>query len=91
MTTKEIISVIAKERGISKTQTQMILKTLFSLISCSLQKGERISLPNFGVFYTTTTQERKIIHPRTRKVIQVPAKRKVVFKPAKGLMKMDGC
>ena len=85
MTKAELVAKIAKATGISKKQADRCLKAFIEAIEDALMKGERIALPGFGIFQVKERSERKGRNPRTGEVITIPARKVVVFKPAKQL------
>jgi len=85
MTKAELVAKIAEATGISKKQADRCLKAFIEAIEDALMKGERIALPGFGIFQVKERSERKGRNPRTGEVITIPARKVVVFKPAKQL------
>jgi len=85
MTKAELVSAIAKGAGITKKQADAALKAAVSAVSDALKKGERVAIPGFGIFSVRQRASRKGRNPRTGAVIEIPARKVVVFKPAKDL------
>ncbi|WP_029552162.1 HU family DNA-binding protein [Thermocrinis jamiesonii] len=85
MTKAELVSAIAKGAGITKKQADAALKAAVAAISDALKKGERVAIPGFGIFSVRQRASRKGRNPRTGAVIEIPARKVVVFKPAKDL------
>ena len=85
MTKAELVSAIAKEAGLTKKQADAALKATVSALSSALKKGERVAVPGLGIFTVRTRAERKGRNPRTGAEIKIPARKVVVFKPAKDL------
>ncbi|SHK18825.1 HU family DNA-binding protein [Thermocrinis minervae] len=85
MTKAELVSAIAKQAGITKKQADAALKAAVSAVSAALKKGERVAIPGFGIFTVRQRAARKGRNPRTGKVIEIPARKVVVFRPAKDL------
>ncbi len=63
----------------------VLFETLSSVIIHNLSGGEDVSLPGFGKFSVKETAARKGRNPATGEEIEIPAGRKVVFKPSQGL------
>ena len=84
MTRKDLIDKVAKEFGLKKRDADAIVKFIFQEIAKAVKKGERVSIQGFGAFELRKLKERKIRNPRTREVIEVPAREKVVFVPRMG-------
>ena len=65
-----------------------VVQQFFDEIASELAKGNRLEFRDFGVFETKTTPPRIAQNPRTLKQVQVPAKRRVVFRA--GRMMREG-
>jgi len=81
MTRKDLIDKVAKEFGLKKKEADAIVKFIFKEIAETVKRGERVSIQGFGAFELRELKERKIRNPRTGELIEVPARRKVVFIP----------
>jgi len=79
MTRKDLIDRVAKEFGLKKKEAEAIVKFIFQEIAETVKRGERVSIQGFGAFELRELKERKIRNPRTREMIKIPAKGKVVF------------
>lgn len=85
MTKAELVSAIAKGAGITKKEADAALKAAIQAVSDALKKGERVAVPNFGIFTVRERAARKGRNPRTGAEIQIPSRKVVVFRPAKDL------
>jgi len=85
MTKAELVAEIAKQAGITKKEADAALKAAVATIGEALKKGERVAIPGLGIFTVKQRAARKGRNPRTGKVIQIPARKVVAFKPAKDL------
>jgi len=85
MTKAELVTAIAKGAGITKKQADAALKAAVEAVSNALKKGERVAIPGFGIFSVRERASRKGRNPRTGDVINIPARKVVVFRPAKDL------
>ena len=63
-----------------------MIQQFFDEVIAELAKGNRLEFRDFGVFDTKTSAPRAAQNPKTLERVQVPAKRRVVFKAGK-LMK----
>lgn len=82
-TKKNLIDRIAGSTGTAQKLIKAVLGQLFDEVIAELAQGNRIELRDFGVFEPKTTSSRTARNPRTSQKIQVPAKRRVVFKPGR--------
>jgi len=86
MTKKELIEFMAAESGIPKVKASEVLKTFTSAVMSELKKKEgRLTLVDFGTFYTIHQKARKGRHPQTGETIKIKAKNVVRFKAGKKL------
>jgi nucleoid DNA-binding protein len=82
-TKKDLIDHIAESSGKRRTLVKRVVQHFFDEITSELAKGNRLEFRDFGVFDTKTTPPRMAQNPRTLKKVEVPAKRRVVFKPGR--------
>jgi nucleoid DNA-binding protein len=82
-TKKDLIDRIAASTGTRETLVKRVVQHLFDEITSELTKGNRLEFRDFGVFETRTTPARTAQNPRTLRKVEVPAKRRVKFKPGR--------
>jgi nucleoid DNA-binding protein len=82
-TKKNLIDRIAEHTGTAQKLVKTVLGQFFGGVITELVQGNRIELRDFGVFEPKATPSRTARNPRTSEKIQVPAKRRVVFKPGR--------
>ena len=82
-TKNDLIDRIAAGTGTRQTLVKTVVQHLLDEITCELTKGNRLEFRGFGVFETKTTPARLAQNPRTLKKVEVPAKRRVKFRPGK--------
>ena len=61
-------------------QAKAALEATVNTISEELAKGEKVALIGFGTFAVAEKTARKGINPRTKEVIEIPARKSVKFK-----------
>jgi len=81
----DLITKIASDAGITKTQAQSALNAFLQTTAGALKKGDKITLVGFGTFSTSKRSARKGRNPQTGKEINIPAKKVVKFRPGKDL------
>ncbi len=86
-TKKDLINRIAESTGCTHIHTKAVVQEFFKEIISELAKGNRLEFRDFGVFATRTSPARTTQNPRTLERVEVPARRRVAFKPGK-LMKL---
>jgi len=79
-TKKDLIDRIAEGTGDKRTLVKTVVQDFFDEIVAELAKGNRLEFRGFGVFETRTTRARTAQNPKTLEKVEVPAKRRVVFK-----------
>jgi DNA-binding protein HU-beta len=85
LTKGQLIKTLADKSELSKKQAGQVLDDLINIIVSSTKKGDRISISGFGIFELKHYKARQARNPQTGETINVPAKKKFRFKPAKAL------
>jgi DNA-binding protein HU-beta len=83
----DIAADVAADLGLAKGQTESIVKKTFEKIAAALRAGDDVRVNDFGTFSVKDTAARQARNPSTGAVVDVPAGRKVSFKPATTLKK----
>jgi DNA-binding protein HU-beta len=89
MTKSELIQSVARETGLSQSQANKVVNSVFDQIARALQNGEEVRLTRFGTFRTLETKERIGRNPRTGQEITIPAGRRVSFTAGAALLGSD--
>jgi integration host factor subunit beta len=79
-TKKDLIDRIAERTGETHALAKTVVQHFFEEVTSELAQGNRLEFRGFGVFETKTTPARMAQNPRTLEKVEVPAKRRVVFK-----------
>lgn len=85
MLTKELISLIGKESGLTKKETEQLLSTTTAVLRENLIAGNAIQLQGIGSLEIKERKERTIVHPKTGKRAIAPSKKQIAFKPVNNL------
>jgi len=85
MNKAEIIDIVAKRVGLSKKQATDAVETVFTAITETLKRGEKVQLVGFGRFTVTQRIPRKTKIPGTDTVVDIPAHKTVKFTTGKSL------
>jgi DNA-binding protein HU-beta len=80
MNKTELINAIAEKAGLTKVQAKAALDATINTVSEQLAKGDKVALIGFGTFAVSEKTARKGINPRTKEVIEIPARKAVKFK-----------
>jgi integration host factor subunit alpha len=76
----EIAKRIHQAVGMSEEQAAELLDWILELLKATLHKGERIIVPNFGVFTVRNKPTRMGRNPRTGEAIMISPRRVVTFR-----------
>lgn len=85
MNKTELIAAVANEAEITKKDAEKSVKAVFSVISDSLTKGDKVQIIGFGTFEVRQRQAREGRNPRTNEPIQIEASKTLAFKAGKQL------
>lgn len=85
MIKSELVTRIADKGEYTKKDAEKALNVIVDVIKDALSEGEKVSIPDFGMFEVREKAERKGINPQTKEEIIVPARKSPAFKAAKKL------
>ena len=88
MNKAELVAAIAEKSGLSKANAKKALDAFIDSISEALANGDRVSLVGFGTWKVAERKARKGRNPRTKEVIEIPAKKVVKFTAGANLAKV---
>ena len=81
----ELVDQIATKSGLTKKDSETALKAFMETIKQTIKKGEKIQLIGFGSFEPVDKAAREGRNPRTKEIIQIPAKKAIKFSAGKEL------
>jgi integration host factor beta subunit len=86
MTKSVLIEKVAeKVEGLTRSQTEIVVETVFESIKKALLQNEKIEIRGFGNFRLKTRNPRKARNPKTGETVEVPGKKVLYFKVGKAL------
>ncbi|MEO7311664.1 MAG: HU family DNA-binding protein [Bacteroidota bacterium] len=85
MNKSDLISKLADDAGITKTQANAALDSFVDAVAKSLKKGDKVTLVGFGTFSVSKRAARNGRNPQTGAVIKIKAKKVAKFKAGKEL------
>ena len=85
MNKTELIAAVANEAEITKKDAEKAVKAVFSVISDSLTKGDKVQIIGFGTFEVRQRKARDGRNPRNNEPIQIEASKTPAFKAGKQL------
>ena len=87
MNKSQLVDVMAKDAGISKSAAKKALESFLDNVQGALKGGDKVALIGFGTFSVQTRKAREGRNPATGKTIKIPAKKVVKFKAGSDLAK----
>lgn len=72
MTKADIVDVISSSTGISKVETEAVVKGFMETVIDAMKKGETIELRGFGSFKVVKRAKRVARNPKTNQEVLVP-------------------
>ena len=75
----EVIARVAKETGMTQTDTAKIVNALLTVITDALKDGEKVTLTGFGAFEVREAAPRAGINIRTKQRMEIPMIRRPSF------------
>lgn len=85
MNRKELVKEVAFNAALNMGQVETVIKTMKNRIEAALMRGESVELTGFGKFEVVDCAARKTGDPLHGGTQQIPAKRRVKFRPGAGL------
>ena len=85
MNKAELISKLADDAGITKTQANAALDSFVEAVTKTLKGGGKVTLVGFGTFSVSKRVARNGRNPQTGAVIKIKAKKVAKFKSGKEL------
>jgi len=85
MNKQDLIEVIVKKTGLSKSKADETINTIFSAIGDALKKGDKAAFVGFGTYSVSKRKARTGRNPQTGAAIKIPAKKVIKFSAGAGL------
>ena len=88
MTKAELVVKLANKSKLSRKQAVDVVNAMTQSISDSLATGNKVEIRGFGSFVIRERNARVAHNPRSREMVEVPAKRVPFFKAGNNLRKV---
>jgi len=85
MNKADLVEVVSKSAGISKSASEKVLDGAIDAIKGALKKGHSVTLMGFGTFRVSRREARAGRNPRTGEEIRIKAARVPKFSAGKAL------
>lgn len=82
MTHKQFINELAKNAGMTTSETTDLMNSFIKTLIDSAQNEKTIMLQGFGSFEKKTKAERKMYNPSTKEYRIIPGSNTLAFKPS---------
>jgi DNA-binding protein HU-beta len=83
VTKADLVAILAKTSGGTKTSADRALEAFVAAVFESLRRGRRVTISGFGTFVIARRAARNGRNPRTGKEIKIPPARVPKFKPSR--------
>lgn len=91
MTKGELIERIAQDERINMKKAEIVVNTIFEVMTDALVRGDRVEVRGFGSFEVRQYNAYKGRNPKTGEEVMVEAKKAPFFKTGKELrLRVDG-
>ncbi len=86
MTKSDLIDRISRKFSqVSRRDTEIIVDTIFDILTDALRGGDRIEIRGFGSFHIRTRKAREGRNPKSGQIVSIPEKKIPFFKVGKTL------
>ncbi|MBR7044182.1 MAG: HU family DNA-binding protein [Lachnospiraceae bacterium] len=85
MNKNELINAVADKSGLTKKETEKVLKAFTETVTEELKKGGKVQMVGFGTFEVSERAARDGRNPRTGEPMSIEASRSPKFKAGKAL------
>lgn len=85
MTKAELVAIMAKTSGGSKTSADRAMNAFICSVFEALRRGRRVTISGFGTFVIARRAARNGRNPRTGKEITIPPAKVPRFRPSRAL------
>lgn len=82
---EDLIAAVAQEAGMTKTSTEKFINSLSSVILREVSEGKEVRLSGIFSISPVARAARRVVSPRTREEITIPARRGVKIRPLTSL------
>lgn len=85
MNKTQLVKAVAAGSGLSVADAAKAVNAVIETVTRNMHAGESVVIPGFGSFTVRECAARCGRNPRTGKVIRIAARKRVSFRPGKGL------
>ena len=89
MNKSNLVEEISGISGLTKADSERALNAFLDITLKALRSGDEVAIVGFGSFYVKETAARNGRDFKSGKIITIPARKSVKFKPGKNLKNID--
>ena len=79
MNKSQLISAVASDSGLSKTDSARAVESVIDTVTRTLKKGDEVSITGFGKFSVVNRAARQGVNPRTGERVKIKASKAPKF------------
>ena len=83
MNKEELTKEVARKTGLPYSKAIKAVESFFLAIEDALIENQKVTIAGFGTFELTEHKERKVINPKTKQLMSVPALTTARFRPSR--------
>lgn len=87
MTKADIVDILSEATGLTKVETEAVVKGFLTTVKDAMKKGETIELRGFGSFKVVKRAQRVARNPKSNQEVIVPEQHVPVLKVSKDFKK----
>ena len=88
MTKADVVSEIAAQTGLTKTDVQLVFEGVIESIKGAMKDKKKLEIRGFGSFQVVERAPRIARNPKTGETVRIPSRYMPVFKPSNELKKL---
>ena len=85
MNKAELVTAVAEKAGLTKKDSEKVLKAFVDVVTEELKNGEKVQLVGFGTFEVSERPARIGRNPKTKQPVEIRASKAPKFKAGKAL------
>jgi DNA-binding protein HU-beta len=85
MNKSQLISAVASDSGLSKSDSSRAVESLIDTVTRTLKRGDEVAIAGFGKFSVVQRAARNGVNPRTGERVKIKASKAPKFSPGSAL------
>jgi DNA-binding protein HU-beta len=84
ITRKQLAAQVAEKHGVTKAQSEAMLRSLVDLVNAHLEQGHDVRIDGLGVLKVRERPARRARNPRTGEAIEIEPRKSIAFRALRG-------